>query len=103
MASWHRVASADQVTEGGVLAVEVEGVPLGIYVLGNEYFALGDVCPHQGDVYLSDGYLEGETIECPLHQSCFSIRTGEHLSAPAEDDVVAYPVRVDGGELYVEC
>ena len=88
--------------EGTPYAAEIAGVPIGLYRRGAELLAIGDICPHQGDVYLSDGYLEGETIECPMHQSCFSLRDGAVLAPPAEEGVASYAVRVEDGAVFVE-
>jgi 3-phenylpropionate/trans-cinnamate dioxygenase ferredoxin subunit len=51
---------------------------------------------------LSDGFIEGNEIECPLHAACFDITTGECLAPPADRDLVTYPVKVEGDEVFVE-
>ena len=99
---WHRIADASEVVEGRALALDVGSVAIALYRLGEECFAIGDICPHLEYVALSDGYLEGTTIECPMHQSCFDIRTGAVLSPPAEDNVASYPVRVRDGAVFVQ-
>ena len=102
MSQWHKVATEDDVNDGEPFVADVGDIPLALYRLNGEYFALGDICPHQGDVRLSDGYLVDDTIECPLHQSCFAIRSGKVLEPPAEEDVPSYPTRVENGAIYVE-
>ena len=100
MAEWHRVAAASDVEEDGIKQVIIDGHPIGLYRVGGEFFAVDDICTHAFAV-LSEGYLEEHTIECPLHQGCFDIRTGKALSAPVTVDIGSYPVRVEGEDVLV--
>src|SRR6266498_3868758 len=50
---------------------------------------------------LADGFVEGDTIECPLHQAQFEIRTGKALCGPATEDLKIYPVKVEGGDVLI--
>ena len=59
-----------------------------------EVFAIDDTCTHQ-DASLADGWLDGETIECPLHGSCFNLRTGRVGAPPATVPVRAHQVVID--------
>lgn len=102
MAQWHRACAADDVWEGAPLAVTVEGKAVALYRFGEEVHAVGDMCPHQEDVKLSDGYLDGETIECPMHQSCFNVKTGKVLGPPAREDIPVFKVRIEDGQVLVE-
>ena len=102
MSSWHKACALEDVWEGAPLGVEVEGKPIGLYRFGDEIHAVGNICPHQKDVKLSEGYLEGDTIECPMHQSCFHVKTGKVLGPPAREDLPVYPVRVEDGQVLVE-
>ena len=101
MAEWHRVAAAGDVDDDEVKQVVVGGHPIGLYKVGGEFFAVDDVCTHAFAV-LSEGYLEEHTIECPLHQGCFDIRTGKALNAPVTVDITSYPVKVEGDDVLVE-
>jgi nitrite reductase/ring-hydroxylating ferredoxin subunit len=102
MTEWHRAAALDDVWEGAPLAVTVGGQPIALYRLGAEIHAVGDLCPHQKDVKLSDGFLDGEVIECPMHQSCFNVRTGRVLSLPAREDLPVFSVRIEDEQVFVE-
>lgn len=64
-------------------------------------FAIRDVCSH-AEVPLSEGDVEGATIECYMHGSRFDLRTGEPLELPATQPVPIYPVRIDGTDIYVD-
>ena len=80
----------------GALAVVVEGVP--VAVVRDEdggLHAIRDICSH-ADVALSEGEVDGCTIECWLHGSAFDLRTGAPLSLPAIVPVPVYPTRVIG-------
>ncbi|WP_077000854.1 non-heme iron oxygenase ferredoxin subunit [Variovorax sp. KK3] len=101
MTQWHRASSLEDVWEGTPLPVTVEGRPIALYRFGDRVHAVGDLCPHQKDVKLSDGYLDGETIECPMHQSCFNVCTGEVLNAPARENLPVFEVRIEDGDVFV--
>ena len=66
-----------------------------------ELHAINDICTH-GQVSLSDGEVEGTTIECWLHGSTFDLRTGEALSLPATQPVAVYPLTLDGERVLVD-
>lgn len=102
MSEWHRAASFEEMEEGQPVAMQVGDVALAVYRLGGEAHAIGDICPHQKDVRLSDGFVDGDVVECPMHQSCFDIRSGKVLGPPAREDVPAYPVKIEDGVVYVE-
>jgi nitrite reductase/ring-hydroxylating ferredoxin subunit len=101
MADWHRVCAIKDVEEGSPLGFDVEGKPIGIYRVGGDIFALHDICPHEL-AFLSGGFQDGGTVECPLHQALFNIKTGEHLSPPAECGVRSYPVKLEGEDVLVD-
>jgi nitrite reductase/ring-hydroxylating ferredoxin subunit len=98
--TWHRVASRSKLTPANPLAVEVGDKLIGLYLLDDTVYAIGNLCTHEFAL-LTEGFVEGAAIECPLHQARFSIRTGKVLSEPADTDVPSYPVKVDGDEIYV--
>ena len=63
--------------------------------------AIGDTCTH-GDISLSEGFVEGETLECWAHGSKFSLLTGKPLSLPAYEPVPVYRVTIQDGDVYVD-
>lgn len=68
--------------------------------LGDDVVAVGAKCTHyQGP--LDQGIVEGETVRCPLHHACFSLRTGEALGAPAFDPVPCWKVEHENGRIFV--
>ena len=90
---WVRAAACRDLTEGEVLGIEVAGHSIALYAVDAEIFATDNICTH-AYACLSDGWLDGEVIECPLHAARFDIRTGKVLDPPATEDLKTYPVRV---------
>nr|WP_245826511.1 non-heme iron oxygenase ferredoxin subunit [Oceanibacterium hippocampi] len=101
MMPWCKIGTKSDLSDGEVMGVEVEGVPLAVYNVDGEFFATHNICTH-AFALLSDGYVEDGKIECPLHQGIFDIRTGKAESGPVEDDVRTFTVRIEGDDLLVE-
>ena len=74
-----------------ILVANVDGV----------YYATDDTCTHE-EASLSSGSLDGELVKCPLHNSRFSLRTGEPMEDPAEEPLRCYRVKVEDGVVLVE-
>jgi nitrite reductase/ring-hydroxylating ferredoxin subunit len=92
--TWHAVCAADALQTDQALGVEVAGRPIGLYKLEDgSVHALSNICTHEFAL-LSNGFVEGGRIECPLHQACFEIRTGKCHGPMAETDLQSYPVRI---------
>jgi len=98
---WARVASRSELAAGEVLGVEVAGHSIALYDVDGNIFATDNVCTH-AYARLSDGWLDGELIECPLHAARFDVRTGKVLDPPATVDLKTYPVRVVDDEIQVK-
>jgi 3-phenylpropionate/trans-cinnamate dioxygenase ferredoxin subunit len=89
----------DVLKEGVPRRFEVEGVAVSLVLAEEEVFAIHDVCSHSA-VSLSEGDVDGRTIECWLHASRFDLRTGHPLDPPATRPVPVYPVRIEDGCVY---
>lgn len=100
MSDWVEVAAVDELKEGEYRVVDVDGVAIAVFNLGGKYYAIEDVCTHDGGV-LTGGKVEGEEIVCPRHGARFSIKTGEVLAPPAYEPVHTFPVRVENGRVQV--
>ncbi len=96
-----RACAASELVEGKPLAVEVDGTEVALVRKGDEVFAIRDECSHAA-IALSEGDVEGCDIECWLHGSTFSLRTGEALNLPATEPVPVYPVTVEGDDVLVD-
>ena len=99
--AWIDIASKDDVPEDDVMGIDINAKSIALYQVDGEIFATDNICTH-GNARLCDGFLEGHEIECPLHQGKFDIRNGKALCAPLTEDIQVYPVKIDGGRVFVE-
>lgn len=100
MSDWITVAKAGELAPGQWRTVDADGVQIVVFNLDGEYFAIEDVCTHDGG-QLTGGSIEGSEIVCPRHGARFCIKTGAALTAPAYEATAKFPVRVDGGNIQV--
>ena len=96
-----QLCSVDDVAPGGMLKVETDGLTLAVYNVGGSFYVTDDHCTH-GPGSLSEGFLDGEVIECNFHQGCFNVRTGEVVGPPCTVPIKTYQTIVEDGVLYVE-
>jgi apoptosis-inducing factor 3 len=89
-----------QVADGSMLLGHAQGEPVLLARRGDELFAIGAVCSHYGGP-LAEGLLVDDTVRCPWHHACFSLRTGTVLRAPALESVPCWRVERSGGKVYV--
>ncbi|GAA0536949.1 bifunctional 3-phenylpropionate/cinnamic acid dioxygenase ferredoxin subunit [Saccharopolyspora subtropica] len=78
----------------------IADAPIAVFNADGEFYAIDDTCTHQ-DASLSDGFLEGCFVECPLHAASFDLRTGMPTCLPAKRPVRTHPVTVEDGVVYV--
>jgi len=97
---WRRVATLSQLSDDAALPVRLGDVPIALYRMDGPVYAIDDVCTHEFAL-LSQGFIEGRAIECPLHQARFDIATGRCLAPPATVDLRSYAVRIEGDDVYV--
>src|ERR1035437_4370680 len=88
------------IADGSMLTGHARGESVLLVRRGDEFFAIGAVCTHYG-APLADGLLVGDTVRCPWHHACFSLRTGEALRAPALDPISCWRVKRRDGSVYV--
>jgi len=99
--TWHKVAQMDELEDDIPFAVEVDDQSIALYRVEGRLFATGNICTHQ-HAYLTDGYLDGDCIECPLHGGRFHIETGEPCGGPVDIPLKTYPIKEEQGVVYVE-
>lgn len=99
--TWIEATALASVPQDDVIAVEIQGREIALYGVDGEVFATDNICTH-GHARLCDGFLDGHEIECPLHQGKFDVRNGAALCAPLTENIRAYPVRIDGGKVYLD-
>jgi 3-phenylpropionate/trans-cinnamate dioxygenase ferredoxin subunit len=100
MPDWTDVARAEDLPLGSRRVVDVDGTAVAVFNLDGRFYAIEDVCTHDGGE-LASGKLEDGVIVCPRHGARFSIKTGEVLAPPAYEDVAVFPVRVENGTVQV--
>lgn len=94
------VASVDELADGERIIFEIDDLPVALFNLGGQYYAIADLCSHD-DGPVAEGELEGLEIVCPRHGARFTMETGEALTLPAVVDIPAYPVRVVGDDIQI--
>src|ERR1700746_308303 len=93
------VAISD-IPDGGTVGGIVGDEPVLLARCGSEFFAIGATCSHYGGP-LAEGLLVDDTVRCPWHHACFSLRTGEALAAPAFNPVPRWQVEQRDGRIFV--
>ncbi|WP_180684532.1 non-heme iron oxygenase ferredoxin subunit [Tepidicella baoligensis] len=99
--NWIDAIARDAVPEGDVVGAIVAGKDIAFYEVEGEVFATDNLCTH-GAARLSDGFLEGNEIECPLHQGRFDVCTGKALCAPLTEDIKTYPVKIENMRVMIK-
>jgi 3-phenylpropionate/trans-cinnamate dioxygenase ferredoxin subunit len=94
-----RACAVADLPEGEALRIDGP-VPIAVFHTEAGFFAVDDTCTHQ-DASLADGWVEGCQVECPLHASCFDLRTGQPSGPPAKVPVRTHEVVVRDGHVYV--
>lgn len=97
---WTDVAAEDDLFEGAAIAVAAGGREIALYLQDGTVHATDNLCTH-GDARLCEGFLEGFEIECPFHQGRFDIRTGEVMMGPCSAPLRTWPVKVEGGRVWL--
>ena len=95
------LCKTDEIAPGTALKVEANGLTLAVFNLNGHFFAMEDLCSH-GPGSLSEGYIEGEEVECDFHNGRFNIKTGEVTAPPCMIPQKVYAVTVEGGTLFIK-
>ena len=97
-----RVCGVEDLAVNEAQRFVVDGVPIAVVKdAAGDVFAIGDTCTH-GDISLSEGFVEDDTLECWAHGSKFSLRTGKPLSLPAYEPVPVYRVEIIDGGVHID-
>jgi naphthalene 1,2-dioxygenase system ferredoxin subunit len=101
MTQWIDVAAQADLFEGAGIAIQSQGLDVALFSIDGEVFATDNICSH-GSARLCDGYVEGYEVECPFHQGRFDVRTGAPTCAPATEHVKSWPVKIEGGRVFLQ-
>jgi 3-phenylpropionate/trans-cinnamate dioxygenase ferredoxin component len=102
MSHWSDVAPVNEFGPGQSRLVNIEGVEIAVFNLDGQYYAIEDVCSHDGSPMLGCGLepeevLDSEQIICPRHGARFCIRTGTALAPPAYEPIATFPIKITNG------
>jgi 3-phenylpropionate/trans-cinnamate dioxygenase ferredoxin subunit len=100
MTQWIDAAREGSLAPGEHLLIEIDGDEVALFHVDGEYFAIQDVCSHDG-TEIASGQLEGCEIVCPRHGARFCLKTGKVLAPPAYEDITTYPVRLRAGRIEI--
>src|SRR5947199_9742268 len=89
-----------ELRDGSMISGQADGEEVVLARRGDEFFAVGGHCTHYGGP-LAAGLMVGDTVRCPWHHACFSLRNGEALRAPALNPVVCWKIERRGDRLFV--
>jgi 3-phenylpropionate/trans-cinnamate dioxygenase ferredoxin subunit len=99
--NWVEVCAADEIDEEDVIRFDHAGRTFAIYRSPEDtYHATDGLCTHE-KIHLSDGLVMDHIIECPKHNGRFDYRSGEAKGAPVCVDLKTYPVKVEGGTVFI--
>ena len=98
--NWIDAGAAADLGDGQTISIPVGRRMIAIARSGDSYFAIEDVCTHDG-AQLTGGAIEGTEIICPRHGARFCLRTGEALTPPAYEPVRVFGTKIEGGRLWV--
>ena len=96
-----RVCARGDLPAGEGQKFEVGNDAIALFNVDGEFFAIEDECSHS-QWSLSDGYLDGDRVECTLHMAKFCVRTGRACSLPATEAVMVFPVQINGDDVLVD-
>lgn len=100
MSDWIDVGPQSHIGPGEHAVVDVDGTDVAVFNIDGEFYAIEDVCTHDG-AEIASGPLQGHEIVCPRHGARFCVKTGKVLRAPAYTDLASFPVRIENGVVQV--
>ena len=95
------LCKTDQVAVGTALRVEAAGLTVAVYNVDGEFFVTDDACTH-GPGSLSEGYIDGDVVECNFHNGQFNIKTGEVVAPPCMIPIKTYKTTVENDTVFID-
>ncbi|MGE3313674.1 MAG: Rieske (2Fe-2S) protein [Planctomycetaceae bacterium] len=99
MPQFERVAAVSEIPPGGRKSVVIDETPALLLRVGDQFFAIEDVCTHDGQP-LTDGPVAGTEITCPRHGARFDLKTGQPLCMPATEPVATFEIEIREGSVF---
>jgi len=97
---WHFAIAVDELEDDVATEVVLRGRRIAVCKFENNFYAFDNICTHE-HACLSDGFMDGKTIECPLHQARFDVTTGAVLSLPATRPLERFDVSLRGDQIFI--
>ena len=101
MAEWVKVAQVGELAPGQKKQIDLDGVAVALFNVGGQYYAIEDVCTHDG-APLAHGRFNGNYIICLRRGARFDVCTGKALTMPAVEPVETYLVKIEDNDILVE-
>ena len=101
MSEWINVFNENALMNGENSVIDVDGTEVAVFKIEDEFYAIEDVCSHDG-TEIASGELDGDEIICPRHGARFCVKTGAVKSAPAYEDIHSYPIRILEGMVQIK-
>jgi len=95
------LCSTADVAPGTAIQVATGDLTLAVYNVDGEFFCTDDICTH-GPGLLSEGYIDGDVVECNFHNGQFNIKTGEVVAPPCMIPIKTYKTIVEGDRVFIE-
>ncbi|HTK14070.1 MAG TPA: non-heme iron oxygenase ferredoxin subunit [Xanthobacteraceae bacterium] len=95
------LCSTDDVEIGTALKVEKDDLAVAVFNIEGQFYVIDDACTH-GPGSLSEGYVDGDVIECDFHNGAFNIKTGEVVAPPCMIPIRTYKTTVEDGKVFIE-
>lgn len=101
MSDWVKVIPQTALADGEHTVVDVDGVDVAVFKIDGEFYAIEDVCSHDG-AEIASGELDGDEIICPRHGARFCVKTGAVKAPPAYEDIPCFAVKIEDGVVFVK-
>lgn len=101
MTDWIDVCAENALQDNENIRVDVDGTEVAIFKISGQYYAIEDVCTHDG-AEIASGKLDGDEIICPRHGARFCVKTGEVKCAPAYENIDTFPIQISNGRVCVK-
>jgi len=98
--AFHKIAKTSDIPTNSGKPFAVDGKPVAVFNIAGSFYAIEDVCPHQG-ASLAGGPIDGTCVSCPLHYWQFDVTNGNFASTDSQA-VASYDVKVEAGDVFVD-
>jgi len=102
MSEYVKIATVDEMPVNSSKLIEIDNIRIALFNLNGAFYAIEDVCTHDGGPLVEGEIVNDHEVRCPRHGARFDIITGAALSMPAFEPTTAYDVYIQGEDLLIE-